>query len=121
MATLVTVQGRARSAMASKGRLTNLAVIAVDEEWVVLLVKYEAKDLLHRLDGNFLLLRSLHIKDVMFDAVLRDECLIALGELLLDKGAVRRQHVQDCRRKQQAASSSDTDPAHSHLHNRLQT
>lgn len=64
---------------------TYATMVAVHQEWVILAVENESQDGFHRLDWNLLLLRTLHIEDVVLDAVLVDESSVSLGEFFLYK------------------------------------
>jgi hypothetical protein len=58
--------------------MAHLAVVAVDKQGMVLAIQDESKDRLHCLDGNFLLLRTLHVNHDMSDAVVWHEWLVAI-------------------------------------------
>lgn len=67
-----------------------LAMVAVDQERVVLLVENDAEDRLHRLEGDGLLLGALHVENHLSDAFLSNKHLEVVVKLfLLDKGAAK--------------------------------
>lgn len=66
---------------------TDLAMVAVDKQRIILLVKNKAQDRLHGLDRNGLFLGPLHIEDMMFDAIGIDKTPVSRWEVLLDKSA----------------------------------
>jgi hypothetical protein len=54
---------------------------------MILAVEHEPQNRPHRLDWDLLLLGTLHVEDMVLDAVLADERVVSLGEVLLDECA----------------------------------
>lgn len=76
---------------------TYLAVVAVDEKRIVLLLKNQSKNRLHDSNRNCLLLRSHHLDDMMADAILLKEGPIRIGKILVDQCAVCLLEISICR------------------------
>lgn len=69
-------------------RATNLAVVTVDEQRVVLTIEHKTKDGLHNSNGDLLFLSPLHMENVMLYAVGIDEFPVPRRKVFVHKSAV---------------------------------